>query len=274
MDWITGEKFQNVGDFTFAPPNKVGGDYNSLPNTFNKDLVKDGSVIYTHSMYTHELLKEIKQLSKKVTIITHNCDWNIDSSFPVPENIIKWYGQNIDVVNPKIESIPIGLENPWWFVKERKKEKMIAMSETPKDIRKIVYVNHNISTNPLQRQEAYEHFQNKPFATVEHGLNGQGFNNYLDNIYHHKFVVCPAGNGIDTHRTWETLYMGSIPIEIRNINNQFYTDLPICFIDDWGEITEDFLNKEYARISNTDWNVGKLKFGYWKNKIMNQDEIN
>ena len=26
------------------------------------------------------------------------------------------------------------------------------------------------------------------------------------------FVLCPEGNGIDTHRVWEALYSGSIPI--------------------------------------------------------------
>ena len=37
--------------------------------------------------------------------------------------------------------------------------------------------------------------------------------------------------------------MGSIPIELRNLNNRFYIDLPICFVDDWKEVTESFLKK-------------------------------
>ena len=28
----------------------------------------------------------------------------------------------------------------------------------------------------------------------------------------YKFVVAPLGNGPDSHRIWETLYAGSIPI--------------------------------------------------------------
>ena len=92
--------------------------------------------------------------------------------------------------------------------------------------------------------------------------------NYIDKIYNHKFVLSPEGNGTDTHRTWEILYLKSIPIEKRNINNQFFTDLPICFVDDWEEITEDFLNKEYDRINSIKWNLEKLDFNYWKNKIL------
>jgi len=85
----------------------------------------------------------------------------------------------------------------------------------------------------------------------------------------HKFVLCPEGNGTDTHRTWETLYVGSIPIEKRNINNSFYQDLPICFVDSLSEINEDFLNYEFDRIKNTKWNLDKLNFSYWKDKIIN-----
>jgi hypothetical protein len=267
IDWITGEKFQNVGDFTFAPPKRVGGDYNKVPNTLDLELVKDGDIIYTHGLYARELLNVIRETDKNVYIVTHNCDWNIDASFIVPNNVIKWYGQNINVINPKIESIPIGLENPWWFVETRKKEKMMDMLQTQKSIRNLVYVNHNISTNPSQREAPYQILKDKSFATLKYGLNGQGFDEYLDDIYHHQFVVCPEGNGIDTHRTWETLYMGSIPIEKRNINNQFYTDLPICFVDKWEDITEEYLERWLIGYGWQTWNLDKLQFKYWKNKI-------
>jgi hypothetical protein len=92
---------------------------------------------------------------------------------------------------------------------------------------------------------------------------------YLDDIYNHKFVLCPEGNGTDTHRIWECLYLNTIPIEKRNINNSFYEDLPICFVDDWEEITEDFLNREYERITNTEYDMSKIDFKYWKQKIFN-----
>jgi hypothetical protein len=63
--------------------------------------------------------------------------------------------------------------------------------------------------------------------------------------------------------------MGTIPIEKRNINNSFYTDLPICFVNDWEEITEEFLNNEYEIIKNNNFNFDKLDFDYWRKKILN-----
>ena len=74
---------------------------------------------------------------------------------------------------------------------------------------------------------------------------------------------------MDSHRKWECLYMGTIPIDKRNIDNQFYQDLPICLVDKWEDITEDFLLGEYERIQSADWNMDMLNFEYWKNKILN-----
>ena len=55
-----------------------------------------------------------------------------------------------------------------------------------------------------------------------------------------------------------------------NLNNRFYDDLPICFIDTWEDLTDDFLNAEYERIKSKEWNIAKIDFEYWKNKIKNE----
>jgi len=247
MDFIQGEKFMGLANGT--------------------------SVFYCH---THDILNFLKKaLANKFVLITHNSDDKVDSSLILPDNLIHWFAQNVDVVNDRIESLPIGLENNKWFRAEKKREKMISLSQQSKVDKNLVYMNHNIFTNVEKRRFVYQLLENKDWVTVERGCNGHGFTEYINDVYNHKFVICPEGNGIDTHRTWETLYMNTIPIEKRNINNQFHTDLPICFVDDWEEVTEDFLNKEYERINNSVWNLDKLNFSYWKNKIRNliQKEI-
>lgn len=282
MDWIQGDKFRQLADFSYSPRNKLRDDYDNLANTFNLSLLKDCNLIYTHTMYVEMLFNIIKYLGKKFVVMTHSCDISIEeygikkpngrgdlrykSEFILPDNVVKWYSKNINVIDPRIESIPIGIENDWWHKKERRKEKMINQLKRPRKIRNLVYMNHDIKTNPNKRKELYQMFGNKSWVTAEQ-KNRFKFDNYINNIYNHKFVFCTEGNGMDTHRTWEVLYMGTIPIEKRNINNQFYTDLPICFVDNWGEVTEDFLNSEYARIKNIKWNLAKLDFGYWREKI-------
>ena len=239
------------------------------------------NIFYTHIHEAFDFFKTPPNIP--FVLITHNGDGAITNNptrtnlhnsndvdfknIKLPDNLLRWYSQNVDVVHEKIRSIPIGLENSIWFPDIQKEQKILNISKTEPSYKNILYVNHNISTNPKERTLPYELFSNKSWATVVYGYNGINFDNYLDNIHSHKFVLCPEGNGIDTHRTWETLYTGSIPIEKRNRNNRFYTDLPICFVDKWEDVTEDFLNSEFIRIKNTKWNLDKLDFDYWKNLI-------
>jgi hypothetical protein len=228
------------------------------------ELADNKKIFYYH---THDLSNFYWNLPKEPFIlITHNSDDCVDDSFPIPDNLIHWFTQNVNVVNEKIESLPIGLENFKWFPK--KVGKMEGMLMKPRTCKNLVYMNHNINTNPAKRNPPYYVLENKSWVTVERGSNGLRFDEYLENIYSHPFVISPEGHGIDTVRTWECLYMGTIPIEKKNINNQFYTDLPILFVNDWSEINEAMLQDEYDRIIHTQWNMDKLNFNYWKTKIL------
>jgi hypothetical protein len=274
-DLIQGEKFWGIADFIYTPDTPDMYDWNLLKNTFDIDKLFDGAIVYTHTMYLCSLFEKLLECSSQIILISHNSDDNVDT-YPVPMCVSMWYAQNIDPFNkkvsPRLQSIPIGLENNRWYPGLNKKEKMLAKMHEERNYKNLLYINHNIANNPEERLPPYKILGNKSWVTAECLKNGNRFDSYLDNIYNHKFVLCPRGHGIDTHRTWECLYMGVIPIEKRNTNNQFYTDLPICFVDDWEEITENFLLSEYEKIINFGkWNMDKLKFSYWHEKIMKHE---
>lgn len=254
IDWIQGERFMELAD--------------------------GAAIVYRH---THDVNKFFKTVTVDAPfiLISHNSDGCIMSCPDredhadinlAPSNLVHWFGQNVNVIDPRVSSIPLGLENDKWLSKTPKTMLMRTAKQTPPVIKNLLYVNHNIATNPAERQAPYQIFDGKSWVTLQHGKNGAGFTEYLNQLYSHKFILCPQGHGIDTVRTWEALYMGVIPVEKRNLNNRFYTDLPICFVNNWEEITEDFLNAEYERIKSTEWNMEKLKFSYWKDKILGYHE--
>lgn len=267
IDFITGEKFKEVGDFTYSPGIRHRDDYDGLQNTFNKNGLKDLNIVYTHTIYAMQLLDLISYIGKEFIVITHNADVNIDESFIVPGNVKRWFAQNVNVINDKIESIPIGLENDRWFKHIRKKEKMEARIRTVKQNYNLVYMNHNIKTNPSERELPYRLFGNRPWVTSVRGVNGSGFDQYLDNVYNHKFMICPRGNGMDTHRLWECLYMGTVPIVKKDINNWFYNRLPILYVDEWEDVNEGMLIDKLPLYETGNWNKEMLTFNYWKNHI-------
>jgi hypothetical protein len=63
--------------------------------------------------------------------------------------------------------------------------------------------------------------------------------------------------------------MGSIPIIRKDIGYAEFEDLPICIVNNWSDITLEFLESEKNRIINTNYNLEKLKISYWINKINN-----
>lgn len=264
IDWIQGEKFIGLADYKYSPKSKSTDDYDNLQNTLNLHRVKNCDIIYTHLMYVKQLFEILNLISGRVIVVSHNGDNRIDDFFEIPNSVEKWYTQNVNVKNPKVESIPIGLENNRWSIRLMKKEKMETKLLIPKTLKNLVYMCHNTKTNYIERIKPYKILGEKSWVTSE---TNSSFDQYLNNLYNHKFMICPEGNGLDTHRMWECLYMGTIPIEKRNINNQYYTDLPISFVDDWEEVTVDFLAKELERIQSGTWNMEKLTFEYWKNKI-------
>ena len=284
MDWIQGNKFADMADFTYSPPVRFMDDYYLLPNTLNIDRLKDVNIVFTAPFYVKDLFGVIGSLPQKFILITHNGDNEVNDrgvgymdgkgnyirtdEFTIPANVIRWYATNVNTLNPKIEAIPSGLENNKWRPEARKKEKMIETLATPRTFKNWVYMDHSTTWNIGERKGLYDLLAGEPWVTSF--SDGANFDRFLENVYSHRFVISPRGNGIATHREWECLYMGTIPIQKRDLNNRFFTNLPICFVDDWQEVTKDFLEREYERITHTLWYKEILNFAYWENKIRNR----
>ena len=133
MDFIQGERFIEIADFTYAPELRSRDDYMKLPNTYYWKTVKPVNIIYTHSMYVKQLFEEIVGHLEKFVVITHNGDNNIDGTYVVPGNVIHWFAQNVIIDHPRIEALPIGLENNMWFRALRKRDRMIIKTYEPKE---------------------------------------------------------------------------------------------------------------------------------------------
>ena len=85
------------------------------------------------------------------------------------------------------------------------------------------------------------------------------------------FVISPFGNGLDTHRTWEALVLGCIPIVKTSPLDSLYTNLPVLIISDWNiinnELLENTINDFKEKHEKGKFNYDKLLLKYWVNKI-------
>jgi hypothetical protein len=193
------------------------------------------------------------------------------------DNCIIWYTVNKEVDNPNLRTIPLGITNDCNDSSKHRifgnTDIMIEVMNQPRNIKNLVFMNFSLQNCKQERQFIYDSFKDKPWVTnAKSDFTLQGRKKFLEELRNHTFVLSPRGVGIDTHRMWETLYMGSIPIVKRHLALDEFVDLPICWVNHWNEITEDFLQSEYKRISESSWNMEKLKMSYWVNRIEKEKE--
>ena len=50
------------------------------------------------------------------------------------------------------------------------------------------------------------------------------------------FGISPRGNGIDSHRTWEMLWFGMIPVVKSGPLDEMYEGLPVLIVGEWKEL--------------------------------------
>jgi hypothetical protein len=189
-----------------------------------------------------------------------------------------WYAQNRDFDHPKLHSLPIGmnLHNLWgnplqWgggFILPTLQElqiQTIALSAPPL-VGRIpkIFCNWHFSIDRADRKACYEqidhsicYFQPKPLP-VDQTWESQA---------QYQFVLSPHGAGLDCHRTWEALLLGSIPIVKEAKLNDLFTDLPVVVVHDWGEINTAFLSDALTKINSKSFNLERLRMAYWRQKI-------
>lgn len=56
----------------------------------------------------------------------------------------------------------------------------------------------------------------------------------------YRYVACPFGHGLDTHRLWEVLRLGSIPVVTSSSLDRLFEghQLPAIIVDDWKSVNE------------------------------------
>lgn len=239
---------------------------NAFPSNYHKtDIV----VSKTQTLWRNKMSYPP---NKESIIISGHSDYGITDELVAFYNPKIWWTINKETSDSRVHSLPLGITNDTSETELHPiygdLDSMIRVMNEPKQDKNLLYMNFNIYTFFQERQHVYNLFQGKEWVTkgmIENTIEGR--TRFLREIRNHTFVLCPRGNGIDTHRLWETLYMGSIPIVRRDVGYLEFEDLPICFVNSWNEVTYEFLLLEKKRISNNSWNMDKLKVSYWINKI-------
>lgn len=200
-------------------------------------------------------------------IITHNGDEPVTcelvNEYP---NSQYWFGQNIMCQNPKVIPLPIGLENDYITGQPERKHILEDKSKTDTTPTRLAYLNCSVSTHRSDRQPAFNYFKSQHWCDVR--VPYGNYYGFCDDIKNHYFSISPRGNGLDCHRSWEILYLNRYPVMKKYYGLQkLFEDLPVVFVNDWSEVTEEFLRNKLETMRNTTYNMDKLRYSYWKKLI-------
>ena len=256
--FINGENLKQICDIV-VDQNTVG----LKRNYKNKDI------IFCKTDFIEIVFNEVKNNKDTYTLITHQADYEINERIfnYKPKNIINWYAQNVNYKHENLIPIPIGLENHEGPSKGAYIDLNVLQQYdiNEKYIKNnLLYTNFNIQ-NHADRIKWYNQIKNLNLNTIESKLNFFDYTNDLKNSY---FCASPRGNGIDCHRTWESLYYDCIPIVQKHFIYDSF-DAPIIQIEKSSDLTHDLLNnlklKYESKIIKFDKNL--LTLNYWKEKI-------
>jgi len=230
---------------------------NELITFLNLSLrIRENDVIYSHANYVESLFKILETLKfKNIKIITSQSDRKITKKLfkNKPNCVSEWYSINVHFKNKSLIPIPLGLA-PY------RNTKSVILSDfydleynNLKD--QLIYANFNINTNYFHRSRASNYYVKHYKKEL---ISQKNYSDYLKNLKKYKFALCPWGNGIDTHRFWEALYCGVIPITKKHYLHESFNGLPMVLVKSYRLLNKIERNTDYES-----FDLIKLNMKYW-----------
>jgi len=288
-------------------------------NSYHFATLYNGKTIFYSHHHDRDIKyvsDKIKELDHEVILITGASDHCADSFF-VPDNVKYWFAQNALSDDPRIIPIPIGLCNfseyeipnqhpigcggSYEYCDVLSKNLIDVYLNDNTSPQKFIYSNFSVYSNPQYRSMIRQMSVESSFITSmdpdelgfissvgKYTNNEDGVKNYISKILDHEAVLCPIGNGVDTHRLWESLYCKRIPITIDgsgkspnapsleseySIYKKLYSKLPIVILNDVNELRdENHLRKLVNVQKQKKFDEKLLDFNYWRELILNSEK--
>ncbi len=262
-----------------SAPYLTGDSFRALANhihdetgaTFNPSDVKTGDIVFVGNTKMTEFFTTLHpKIANRYILIQHNGDFMVDEKIAafIDDKIIHFYAQVTLVHHTKITPIPVGIANRHHGI-EIVPTFGASNFKSASRKRARIFFHFSIQTNPPERGPALEYFNQHPAMDTIHTF--VPYLSYKKILASYCFTASPAGNTLGSHRTWEALYLQTIPIVKRTVDAESCValGLPLWIVDDWHELstyTETDLRAKYESIMATA-NYEALYMDYWTTRI-------
>ena len=250
--FISGDAFANSCDIAVFGEKEI----------FKGQLERAQS-IFCPSEKLEEFLATYRETISAEVLVFGNTDRDFyELSCDFPSSVKAVYLQNSHISNDFFHTLPIGIENLRYgrngqlslfkesFTEQEKDGKILVGPFSPTHHERYELNSWKNIRHP-RLQVISDHLRPKTLATLASTF---------------KFIACPRGNGTDTHRFWETLYRGSIPVVKRSSWSESIYDIgiPMIQLESWD--FEEFLERSEAKASTAlqPERINLLWMDYWE----------
>jgi hypothetical protein len=259
--FVSGERLAQACDHIWSADSR-----NLLPRS---QQLTAGSSVFAQVDDIPTILERAKFRPAKFVLVTAEGDKPAtpDLARWRPPQVASWFSTNATAEN--VECLPLGLGGSYCQVTT--KAPALAAAQLPNEGRSdLLYVNFRPNTNPSVRGPLLEKLQAlapQDWLTLHHPDRSLTPDEYLQQMTSHRFVFCPPGNGLDTHRMWEALYTKTIPVVLDNPISKHFSDLPLVIIRDVEELSRPFLQAELLRLQSRVWDFRRMFMPWWQYRI-------
>lgn len=238
----------------------------------------------------------LPKLTKPFILLTNNSDLTVPTDIScsivlLEHSLLKyWFAQNCIADHPKLVRIPIGLDyhslvpSQSKFVWSQPQRHSWGLKKMPVIQEMELFSIRNSAGERSCR--AYANFQF--LMTTRYGKIDriQAFNTVPKDLVFYEpskttrdvcwkkmikyvFVLSPQGNGLDCHRTWESLCLGCYPIVKTSGLDPLFEDLPVWIVKEWTDVTEEAMVAKMNEFNSKTFKLEKLTLKYWQEVIRN-----
>jgi len=276
IDIPSGEKFQQLAyyyigeevNFLFNPLISSQSSRFKYIHKINEEW-DNPFILFCYGYQIIEFSKKLKFLKNECIIIFGNSDENqtLEKCQPYIDcpKVLHIFCQNLSCYNDKASFIPIGMANKQWSHGDIYNFLELDIGVLHKQKTKDIFCSFKVSTNVIKRNECLTAINKKSIENIFYKKPSE----YLKELSNHKYCICPEGNGLDSHRFWEALWVESIPITLRNpLTEQIQKlGIPCILLNNWDEL--DVLNlPNYSSFVFDEEYFKKISFKFYSDKIL------
>jgi len=257
--FISGDLFADMADYVYKPPRFRVFKRQQIP-------LRDAKIVFCRSENLQELFASCFEDINASVVICGNSDFEFHV-LPemIPPSVKALFLQNSFISdNAFVFTLPIGIENLRWGVNGNPR---LFKRQVDNPLNKILFGPLG-NTHPTRTQVVDNfrgsqlHWDCLPSVRISPKKYAQIARRY-------RMIAAVRGNGIDTHRHWESLYRGVIPVTLRDKWSESLQDIgiPFCLIDGWDKESVSKIFSTPARPSINPLEIEAIWEPYWRRLI-------